>query len=128
MLKYHFTIHIHFKSDIDLNFIENELSLKASEKLSFSESSENPKKAKILFKTESFSEKDVSGFFNEFVVEFQVIFQKINFLCKQFDGLSGLVVYFERYSSKAETKIDLNFETLKILTNNDIYFDREYKI
>ena len=127
MLKYHFTIHIHFKKEVDFNFIENELNLKASKKSSLSESTEKPQLAKILFKTETISDKNVVGLLSEFIIGFQDMFQKINNLCQEYEGICGLVVYFERYSSKSEIKIDLDFEMLKILANNDIYFDIEYK-
>ena len=35
MLKYHFSIHIHFKKDVDLNIIEKEIGLTASKKTFF---------------------------------------------------------------------------------------------
>ena len=126
MTRYHLSLHIQFKQDVDLKNVEKELGVVAYKKYPLSESKGKNKTAKIWFKTDDTTEVDTLLVLSNFVNSFSDNFEKIKMLCKQFDGTCTLTLYFEDFDDKPY--IQLTTEIMKKLSDCNINFETDFRM
>ena len=124
--KYHFSLHLQFKQDCNVNKLEKAFGLPAYKKNMLSESKGKNKTAKLWLKTEDFDDPDTYKILNNFLNKMKDKFKLINEAIKTFDGKATLTLYFEDLHEKPYVK--LSCEDMKLLTDNNISFDVDFRI
>ena len=123
--KYHFSIHLQFKKDCDVNMIEKEIGLTAYRKNNLTESVGKNKTAKLWFKTDDFTLSDVFSVLDNFIKTFETKFSLINKFNQTFDGNTTFTLYFE--DCKIKPFIKLSPKSMEILSKNNIFFEVDFR-
>lgn len=125
MNKYHFSLHLQFKKDCNVDKLENLLGLKAYRKNFLSESIGKNKTAKLWFKTDDVENPDTYKIFKDFINSFKDKFEIIKEANETFEGKATLTIYFEKLTDKPYIK--LSAEDMELLANNNINFDVDFR-
>lgn len=90
MNKYHLSLHLQFKQDVDVNKIEKELNLVAFKKSLLKDSKGTNKTAKLWFKTPDITDNNTFDVIEKFVENLKDTFYKIGEFNKLYDGFTKL--------------------------------------
>ena len=126
MNKYHISLHLQFKKNCNVEKLENLLGLNAYRKNMLSESKGQNKTAKLWFKTNDIENRDTYGVFTKFLSSIKDKLEIIKKANEEFDGKAVLTIYFENLTEKPYIK--LSVEDMKLLSQNDISFDVDFRI
>lgn len=126
MNKYHLSLHLQFKQDVDVNKIEKELNLVAFKKSLLKDSKGTNKTAKLWFKTPDITDNNTFDVIEKFVENLKNTFYKIGEFNKLYDGFTTFTLAYEDFKNKPFIK--LSPKTMKILADNNISFDVEFFI
>lgn len=126
MNKYHLSLHLQFKQDVDVNKIEKELNLVAFKKSLLKDSKGTNKTAKLWFKTPDITDDNTFDVIEKFVENLKDTFYKIGEFNKLYDGFTTFTLAYEDFKNKPFIK--LSPKTMKILADNNISFDVEFFI
>lgn len=123
MNKYHLSLFLQFKQDVDLDALERKIGIMSYKKFPLAESRGKNKTAKIWFKTEDTMEPDTFEVVKNFIYEFKSRFEFIKKILDEFDGTSTLTLYYDEVDDKPY--IRLSAEIMKILAENNVDFEVE---
>lgn len=123
--KYHFSLHLQFKDDVDVNMIEKALKINAYRKNMLKDSVGQNKTAKLWFKTEDFMSSDVFMVTQNFIKGFEPKFEQICEFNNKFNGFTTLTLYFEDCKNKPFIK--LSPKSMEILSKNNITFEVDFR-
>lgn len=126
MNKYHLSLHLQFKQDVDVKKIEKELNLVAYKKSYLKDSLGKNKTAKLWFKTVDFDDNDTFSVIEKFVENSKNVFYKIGEFNKLYEGFTTFTLAYDDFKNKPYIKLSPN--TMKILSENNITFDVEFFI
>ena len=125
MNKYHFTLFYSFKKDIDIDLFEKVVGVKAYKKNSLKDSKGLNKSAKYWIKTEDFSNPDSAMELEKFIKQIEPKLVLTQPFLKQYDGFVRITLYFNE--TKDKPYIALSPESMKILSENNVKFDVDFK-
>ena len=125
MNKYHFTLFYSFKKDIDIDLFEKVVGVKAYKKNSLKDSKGLNKSAKYWIKTEDFSNPDSANELEKFIKQVEPKLVLTQPFLKQYDGFVRITLYFNE--TKDKPYIALSPESMKILSENNVKFDVDFK-
>ena len=126
MNKYHFSLHLQFEKDCDVDKIEKELGMKAYKKNSLSESKGENKTAKIWFKTENVENSDTYEMFERTLNGLKDKLEIIKKANQEYSGKTVFTLYFEKLTEKPY--IRLSSSDMELLSNNGISFEVDFRI
>lgn len=124
--KYHFSLHLQFKDDCDVDKIEKELGVTAYRKNLLKDSVGQNKTAKLWFKTEDFNLPDVFSVLDKFIQNFEPKFKQINNFNNKYNGKTTFTLYFE--DCKIKPFIKLSPVAMRILSENKITFEVDFRV
>ncbi len=124
MNKYHFSLHIFFKQDCDVNELEKIIGIKAYKKVLLKDSVGHNKSAKLWLRTEQETLPNTVERLSKFIEKMQPTFLLLQGYLKKFDGRCTLTLYFDELDQKPY--ISLPVDSLKILAENNIKFDVDF--
>ena len=123
---YHFSLHLQFKKDIDVDKLENKLGFVAYRKNVLSESKGMNKTAKLWFKSKDYEDADTYTYLHSYIETLKDKFEFINEVMNAYDGTANLTLYFEEVKEKPYIRLDV--EDMKILADNNISFDVDFRM
>lgn len=124
MNKYHFSLHIFFKQDCDVNALEKIIGIKAYKKVLLKDSVGKNKSAKLWIRTKQEKSPDTVERLSKFISKMQPTFLLLQDYLSKFDGTCTLTLYFDEINQKP--CISLPVDSLKILAENNINFDVDF--
>lgn len=125
MNKYHFTLFYSFKKNIDIDLFEKVVGVRAYKKNSLKDSKGINKSAKYWIKTEDFSNPDSAMELEKFIKQVEPKLVLTQPFLKQYDGFVRITLYFNE--TKDKPYIALSPESMKILSENNVKFDVDFK-
>ena len=125
MNKYHFTLFYSFKKEIDIDLFVKVVGVKAYKKNSLRDSKGLNKSAKYWIKTEDFSNPDSAMELEKFIKQIEPKLVLTHPFLKQYDGFVRITLYFNE--TKDKPYIALSPESMKILSENNVKFDVDFK-
>ena len=124
MNKYHFSLHIFFKQDCDVNALEKIIGIKAYKKVLLKDSVGKNKSAKLWIRTKQEKSPDTVERLSKFISKMQPTFLLLQDYLSKFDGTCTLTLYFDEINQKPF--IILTVDSLKIFADNNINFDVDF--
>ena len=124
--KYHFSLHLQFAKYCDIDKLEKKIGIRSYRKNLLSESKGQNKTAKLWFRTEEFDDPDTYSVLKKFINKLSDKFELICEANKIFDGKTTLTLYFEEVKEKPFIK--LSYDDMKILSDNNISFEVDFRI
>ena len=122
---YHFSLHLQFKKDCDVNALEKEFGYTAYRKNLLAQSKGKNKTAKLWFKTKNM---DAPNTYERFVAFLNRLEDKLPLIKKYnelYDGFTTLTIYFDELHAKPFIK--LAAEDMKKLGSAGIAFDVDFR-
>ena len=123
---YHFSLHLQFKKDIDVDKLESKLGFVAYRKNLLNESKGVNKTAKLWFKSKDYEDADTYAYLHSYIETLKDKFEFINEVMNAYDGTANLTLYFEEVKEKPYIRLDV--EDMKILAANNISFDVDFRM
>ena len=124
--RYHFSLHLQFEEDCDVNKLEKAIGLQAYRKNMLSDSKGINKTAKLWFKTEDCELPDTYADFKKLLSNLTDKLEIIKQANEIYNGKTVLTLYFEELHQKPY--IRLLSEDMELLSKNGISFDVDFKI
>lgn len=122
---YHFSLHLQFKKDCDVNALEKEFACTAYRKNLLAQSKGKNKTAKLWFKTKNM---DAPNTYERFVAFLNRLEDKLPLIKKYnelYDGFTTLTIYFDELHAKPFVR--LAAEDMKKLGSAGITFDVDFR-
>ena len=123
--KYHFTLFYAFKKDINIDLFEKAMGVKAYRKNSLKDSKGQNKSAKYWIKTQDFTNPDSAMELEKFIKQIGPKLALSQPYLEQYDGFVRITMYFDEIKDKPY--IALSPESIKILAQNNVKFDVDFK-
>lgn len=123
--KYHFSLHLQFKQDCDVDKVEKFLDVTAYRKNLLKDSLGENKTAKIWIKTKDFINPDTYDVLHNFIENFLPKFEKIKGLIEEYDGKATFTLYFEEFKEKPYIRLDAR--DMEIFSDNHINFEVDFR-
>ena len=124
--RYHFSLHLQFQEDCDVNKLEKIIGLQSYKKNMLNESKGQNKTAKLWFKTSDYSEPDTYAVFEKILSKIKEKLEIIKQANDNFRGKTTLTLYFEELHQKPYIK--LSKDDMELLSKNGISFDVDFRI
>ena len=124
--KYHFSLHLQFEKDCDVNQLEKAIGLHAHRKNMLIDSKGKNKTAKLWFKTEDLELPDTYAVFKKLLSNLTKKLEIIKQANEIYKGKTVLTLYFEELHQKPY--IRLLSEDMELLSKNGISFDVDFRI
>lgn len=124
--KYHFSLHLHFQKDCDVDKLEKIIGLQAYRKNTLKESKGQNKTAKLWFKTSDYDNPDTYAVFEKVLSKMKEKLEIIKLANEKFDGKTTFTLYFDELNQKPY--IRLSKEDMELLSKNGISFDVDFRI
>lgn len=124
--KYHFSLHLQFKDDCNVDDLENKIGMRAYRKNMLKDSKGKNKTAKLWFKTKDFEEPDINAVLEKFLENLKPKFEIIKQANIAYNGNTVLTLYFEEIKQKPS--VSLSKETIKLLAYYGFGFDIDYRL
>lgn len=122
-VKYHFSIHINFKKDVDVIALSKKFNLTPYKLTMLNESKGNVKTAKMFYKTNDIDYIYTGEKFEKFMLEMKEIFKELPLYLKEYNGVCEFAIVF----TDLKTKPCLHFSEKTIealnLLNASVDFD-----
>ena len=126
MNKYHFSLHLQFKDDCNINKLEELLQIKAYRKSMLADSKGKNKTAKLWLKSKDITNSDTFSDMQMYVSSMQSKFSIINEWLEMYNGTAVLTLYFEQIQEKPYIKLDNS--VIEILNKNHISFEVDFRL
>ena len=123
---YHFSLHLQFSKDCDVNLIEKTLGVSAYKKSSLNESKGKNKTAKLWFKSNDYDNPDTYSCFKNFVNKHKKLLELIGKFNNEFNGKTTFTIYFDKVPEKPYIKLEK--EEMLLLAVNNISFEVDFRI
>ena len=118
---YHFSLHLKFLDDVDVDKIEKQIGIIAYKKTPLKESVGKNKSAKIWYKTQDKNNTLSDKVLENYILKMQEKFEIIKDICLKNNGKATLTMYYDQIQEKPYLKLTAN--QLKILADNNIDFE-----
>lgn len=124
--KYHFSLHLQFKDDCNVDDLENKIDMRAYRKNMLKDSKGKNKTAKLWFKTKDFEEPDINTVLEKFLENLKPKYEIIKQANIAYNGNTVLTLYFEEVKQKPS--VSLSKETIKLIAYYDFGFDIDFRL
>src|SRR5574344_705970 len=124
--KYHFSLHIQFENDCDVDELDKQIALQCYKKSFLNDSKGKNKTAKLWYKTNDYTEADTYKLLKKFIFDMKDKLAIIKNAMHLYSGKATLTLYFEELHDKPFIKLDN--DVIKILADNDISFETDFRI
>ena len=124
--KYHFSLHLQFKDDCNVDELEKEIGFNAYRKNMLTDSKGKNKTAKLWFKTKNFDAPDTYNVLDKFLESLKPKFEIIKKANEKYNGSTTLTLYFDELNEKP--CISLSKENIKLLAFYGFAFDTDFRI
>ncbi len=124
--KYHFSLHLQFKDDCNVDELEKEIGLLAYRKNMLKDSKGKNKTAKLWFKTKNFDAPDTYNIIDKFLKKLEPKFEIIKKANDKYNGYTVFTLYFDELHEKP--CISLSKENIELLARYGFAFDTDFRI
>lgn len=123
---YHFSLHLHFKQDVNVDKLEKHFNYTAYKKNMLKDSKGIPERrtAKLWFKSDSFTEINVDEKIEEFVKKIYNNFHDLKDITTKFDGDAVFSLIFTE--TKERPIISLTTQTIQLFAELGLSFDVDF--
>ena len=122
---YHFSLHLRFKRDIDVEAVEKHFEIKAHKKTAYKDSKGKEKMAKLWYKSKEFTDVNTHLVLEKFVQNMATHLKDLkNFLASN-DGSATFTLYFT--SAKERPIIELTPTAIDIFQKLGLSFEVDFK-
>ena len=122
--RFHFSLHLQFKEDVDIDNIESLIAIPAYKKTPLSKSKGVNKTAKLWYKSKTFETNDTYEIFNKYLTKMTTRFEIIKNLLNEHNGTAMLTLYFEDTPDKPFIKLE--YKDMQLLASNNISFEVDF--
>lgn len=122
---YHFSLHLCFENDVDVDKLEKHLHLVAYKKNFLKDSKGNKKTAKLWFKTQEYTDVNTDIVLENFVEKIYPNMVDLKEILQANKGTAGLTLYFTFV--KDRPIIGLTTRTIEFLEKMGIHFEVDFK-
>lgn len=122
---YHFSLHLHFKSDVNVDELEKHFRVKAYKKVFSKDAKDKEKTAKIWYKSKNFSNVNTDKCIELFVEKILVNFEDLKQILLDNNGNGVFTLYFT--TVKERPIISLTKKTIEMFNTLGISFDVDFK-
>lgn len=121
---YHFSLHLNFKKDVDVDLIEKHFKLQAYKKTFLKDSKGNEKTAKIWYKSKDYTDVYTDEAIEKFAINMLQNFDDLKGILTKNDGEATFTLYFTE--TKERPVIALTFKTIQIFEKLGLSFDVDF--
>lgn len=121
---YHFSLHLHFNDDVDVNALEKYFKMEAYKKTALKESKGENKSAKIWFRTKELTEVNTHEAIEKFLTNVYDNFRDLKQILDENNGHGTFSLIFTK--AKERPIISLTYKTIQILEQLGLSFDVDF--
>lgn len=121
---YHFSLHLHFNDDVDVNALEKYFKMEAYKKTALKESKGKNKSAKIWFRTKELTEVYTDKAIEKFLTNVYDNFRDLKQILDENNGHGTFSSIFTK--AKERPIISLTYKTIQILEQLGLSFDVDF--
>lgn len=122
---YHFSLHLHFRKDVNVEAVENHFGVKAYKRTAFNDFKGKEKMAKLWYRTKEFTDVNTHLVLEKYAQKMATNFKDLKDFLASNDGNAMLTLYFT--SAKERPIIELTPVTIDILQKLGLSFEVDFR-